>query len=294
MKHKHLKLNVLLLMGMSLGFSTLQGQTTMNVKTTDTNIQNVLIPAGTFIMGSPATEETRLADEDQFQVTLSAFRMSKYEITNAQFAAFLNAKSIGSDGLYAAGSYPAQALIHRNGSMGITYTESKWVPATGYENSPVIFVTWYGASEFATYAGGKLPTEAQWEYACRAGSTTTCNTGNCLTNLQANYWWDIPYSTCNNPGIPALRNTQPVGSHPPNTFGLYDMHGNVFEWCADWYGLYPSTPQTNPTGATSSPGRVYRGGSWSFIAKFCRSAYRCGSLPENYENYLGFRVVFAP
>ena len=137
-------------------------------------LETVLIPAGTFTMGSPADEPNRGTDETQHQVTLSAFRMSKYEITNAQYAAFLNAKSIGSDGKYAAGAYPTQALIYASSSSydwGLHYTNNQWVPVSGYENNPVINVTWYGATEFATYIGGTLPTEAQWEYACRGAST---------------------------------------------------------------------------------------------------------------------------
>jgi formylglycine-generating enzyme required for sulfatase activity len=123
--------------------------------------------------------------------------MSKYEITNTQYAAFLNARGIGSNGLYAAGAYPTQALIYASSGsydLGLHYSGSQWTPVAGYETSPVINVTWYGATEFATYAGGTLPTEAQWEYACRAGTTTPFSTGNYLTNLQANYNWANPYN----------------------------------------------------------------------------------------------------
>ncbi|MDY0014944.1 MAG: formylglycine-generating enzyme family protein, partial [Bacteroidales bacterium] len=149
-----------------------------------TPIDWVSIPAGTFTMGSPYDQADRKDDEKPHQVTLSAFKMSKYEITNAQYAAFLNAKNIGSDGEYAAGAFPTQALIYQsdivlNGiyDWGLHYADGQWVPVTGYENHPVIYVTWYGASEFAAYMGCRLPTEAEWEYACRAGTTTHFNTG---------------------------------------------------------------------------------------------------------------------
>ena len=259
------------------------------------SIQTVLIPAGMFIMGSPESEVGRDANETQHPVTLTAFRMSKYEITNTQYAAFLNAKSIGSDGIWAAAPvYPTQALIYANTSWGLTYSGSQWVPVTGYENAPVINVTWYGATEYATYIGGTLPTEAQWEYACRAGTTTPFSTGNFLTNLQANYNWAYPYNSGTNTVTTYPGKTQTVGTYAANAFGLYDMHGNVWEWCADWYGTYPTIAQTDPSGATTGSYRVVRGGGWYGYAQYCRSAYRDYYSPNNGYFHLGFRVVLVP
>jgi len=256
-------------------------------------IQTSFITGGIFTMGSPNTEVNRNTDETQFEVYLSfEFRMSTYDITNAQYAAFLNAKGIGSNGVYAAGAYPTQTLIYANSSMGLTYSGSQWIPVTDYENNPVINVTWYGATEYATYVGGTLPTEAQWEYACRAGTTTPFNTGSCLTNTQANYNWTYPYSTCTNTVTTYPGKTQPVGTYAPNGYGLYDMHGNVWEWCSDWYGTYPTTDQLNPTGAATGSGRVIRGGSWYRSAQYCRSAFRRYGYPYGYDYDIGFRVVF--
>ncbi len=260
-------------------------------------ITTVLIPAGTFIMGSPESEEESYFNEIQHEVTLSAFLMSKYEITNEQYAAFLNAKSIGSDGLYAAGAYPMQSVIYASSDShdwGLHYSGSEWVPAAGYETSPVINVSWYGAAVFAAYVGGSLPTEAQWEYACRAGTSTPFSTGTCLTNLQANYDWNDPYGTCTNtetnpPGKPLQ-----VGSYAANAYGLYDMHGNLWEWCSDWSGDYPTSAQTNPTGAADGTYRVIRGGGWNYCAGYCRSAFREGDYPSEGYYDLGFRVVFVP
>jgi len=323
MKHKLLKLNSVLLVG--LGLSSLQAQTDtlyvmkggvvinkQSIKLADVDsvifykpvitspglsISTVLIPAGTFTMGSPLTEVNRDSNETQHTVTLSAFRMSKYEITNAQYAAFLNAKSIGSNGF----TNPYHPLIEANydsNYFGLHYSGSQWVTVAGYENAPVVYVTWYGATEYATYIGGTLPTEAQWEYACRAGTTTQFNTGNFLTNMQANYSWSNTYNSgLNTVTTTSPNKTQTIGTYTPNAYGLYDMHGNVAEWCSDWYGTYPTTAQTNPTGtATGSEGsdRVVRGGSWRFYTQHCRSAFRLYILPYHGFNDVGFRVVLVP
>lgn len=280
-------------------------------KTTDfvfSTIPTSAIPSGTFIMGSPILEVDRYNDETQHEVTLTPFRMSKYEITNLQYAAFLNAKSIGSDGKYLAGLYPDKSLIYDSSvshspdneiyNWGLNYNGSEWIPATGYENTPVTLVTWYGASEYATYIGGTLPTEAQWEYACRAGTITPFNTGDFLTYLDANYCWPYPY----NGGINTITNKsnkpQEIGMYEPNAYGLYDMHGNVSEWCADWYGAYPTIPQINPIGGDTSYhlylDRVLRGGAYTYRARHCRSAQRDYMSPHLYYPDFGFRVVFIP
>ena len=258
------------------------------------NIVTVQIPAGTFTMGSPINEVNRINNETQHQVTLSAFRMSKYEITNAQYASFLNAKSIGSNALYAAGTYPTQVLISANSTLGLQYVGSQWTPVAGCENKPVINVTWYGASEFAAYVGGSLPTEAQWEYACRGNTTTPFNTGNCLNNTQTNYTWSAPYNTCTNSFTNSPGTTQTVGSYAANGYGLFDMHGNVWEWCSDWFGTYSASAQTNPTGAVSGTYRVSRGGSYDDSAQYCRSAYRNYDSPSSNNAFVGFRIVLVP
>jgi formylglycine-generating enzyme required for sulfatase activity len=259
------------------------------------NITTALIPAGTFTMGSPTTEPSRGSDEVQHQVTLSAFRMSTYEITNAQYATFLNANAIGANGLYAAGAYPTQRLIYDCGtSNGLSYTGSQWQPAAGKENFPVVCVTWYGAAAFATYAGGRLPTEAEWEYACRAGTTTPFNTGNCLDYTLANYYWPAPDTGCSNANTNYLSQTQAVDSYAPNAFGLYNMHGNVWEWCSDWYGAYGTGAQTNPTGPSTGTYRVFRGGGWNGGAQDCRSAIRVYNPPDYRDGIIGFRLAFLP
>lgn len=280
-------------------YNALSKTVTINVNNpaNPAHLEMVKIPSGTYTMGSPVSEVDRSIDEIQHQVTLSAFSISKYEISNTQYATFLNAKSIGSTGLYAAGLYPLEVLIYASsGSLdwGLHYTDGKWSPVAGTENQPVINVTWYGATEFAYYAGGSLPTEAQWEYACRGNTTTPFNTGNCLSNTQSNYNWAFAYNACSNTITTYKGTTQTVGSYTANSFGLYCMHGNVWEWCSDWYDSYPTAEQNDPTGPTTGTFRVLRGGGWSNEAMYCRSAFRNFGNPDAVDDGLGFRVVLIP
>ena len=221
----------------------------------------VSIPAGTFTMGSPTSEVDRSSDETQHQVTLSAFKMSKYEVTFEQYDLFCDAtgRSKPSDGGWGRG------------------------------NRPVINVSWDDASAFAEWMGCRLPTEAEWEYAARAGTTTPFSTGNNLTTTQANYEGNYPYN--NNAKGEYRQKTMPVGSFAANAYGLFDMHGNVCEWCSDWYGDYSTSAQTNPKGASSGSGRVFRGGCWFIIARSCRSANRFSLTPDSRGYDLGFRLV---
>lgn len=262
------------------------------VTTNPLGITTAAIPAGTFMMGSPTTEVNRSSDETQHSVTLSAFSMSTKEITCAQFAAFCNANNIEGNGLWAAGPYPTQPLLYANSTYGLTYSSGSWTPVTGKANAPMVRVTWFGAAAFAQYAGGRLPTESEWEYAARATTTTAFNTGACLSNTQANYIWQNPQTGCTNSNTNYPDTTQNVGTYAPNAWGLHDMHGNVWEWCSDWYDTYPTTASTNPTGPANGSGRVLRGGSWYYGAQYCRSAQRNYGDPTINDTGSGFRVVF--
>jgi formylglycine-generating enzyme required for sulfatase activity len=203
----------------------------------------------------------RKSYETKHRVTLSAFKMSKYEVTFEQYDMFCDAT--GSSRPYDAG----------------------W----GRSKRPVINVSWYNATAFAEWMGCRLPTEAEWEYACRAGTKTPFNTGNNLTTSQANYDGNYPYN--NNAKGEYRQKTMPVGSLAANAYGLFDMHGNVWEWCSDWYGYYSKSAQTNPKGLLSGSDRVLRGGSWGDSAVNCRSTCRLSIYPNYHRDSIGFRLV---
>ena len=165
------------------------------------------------------------------------------------------------------------------------------------DNRPVEKVSWNDAQEFIkklnrmTGKELRLPTEAEWEYAARSGTTTPFNTGNCLSTNQANYDGNYPYEGCTK-GTNRKKTTD-VASFAPNAWGLYDMPGNVWEWCQDWYGgsYYKNSPSNNPQGPSSGSYRVNRGGSWRSIARDCRTAYRSRSTPVRRNRSIGFRLV---
>ncbi len=206
----------------------------------------ISIDGGSFLMGSQKREADRLDNESQHQVTVSSFKISKYEVTFEQYDAFCEATGRQKP------------------------SDEGW----GRDNRPVINVSWDDANAFAQWVGARLPTEAEWEYACRAGTTTPFNSGISLTQANFN----------------SLK-TMPVGSYVSNTWGLYDMHGNVWEWCSDWYDSYNEGNELNPQGATSGTSRVFRGGSWFGTTKSCRSAFRNYGEPSYRRSLLGFRLV---
>jgi formylglycine-generating enzyme required for sulfatase activity len=228
----------------------------------------VAIPARLFKMGSPKKEFNRFDYETQHPVSVSAFHISRYPVTN--------------------GLYEKFDPNHRN--QRDKYSDK--------DNQPVVYVNWYEAVMFARWLGCRLPTEAEWEYACRAGTTTPFSTGENLTTDQANYDGNFPYK--NYPKGMYIERTTQVGGYPPNAWGFYDMHGNVLEWCSDWYGnkFYDECKQQgvveNPTGPENGSGRVLRGGCWYRDAQDCRSASRSDCHPGHRLSGIGVRPVFVP
>lgn len=255
-------------------------------------IEKVRIPAGTFLMGSPDSDSEAILDEKpQHKVTLTRdFYMGKYEVTAAQYADFLNAAGVAK----AEVDSRARHTVDGYGEQDL-FRVDKWTPqwndATNrWEaggNTPMVYVTWFGAKAYADWIGGSLPTEAQWEYACRAGTTTAYSFGDDAAGLGDYAWyWD-------NSG--SINDPSPVGTKKPNPWGLYDMHGNVVEWCSDRYGSdYYSDPSagTDPTGPASGDYRVARGGGCTYISRSCRSACRISGTPDSANYEVGFRVVF--
>ncbi|MCX6231134.1 MAG: formylglycine-generating enzyme family protein [Bacteroidetes bacterium] len=257
------------------------------------SIEWITIPAGTFNMGSPVDEADRVDDETQHQVSLSSFKMSKYEITVGQFKAFIEATAYvtdadkGKDSLKGSYVQIGGKWVLKAGVNWKYDVKGNLRPISEY-NHPVIHVSWNDAKAFADWMGCRLPTEAEWEYACRAGTTTVFNTGDNLSSSQANYDGNFPYN--NNLKGESRGKTMPVGSFKSNAWGLYDMHGNVAEWCSDWYGVYPAE-ELNPKGYVSGLLRVGRGGGWGNEANICRSARRDAANPGDRAGNLGFRIV---
>lgn len=271
--------------------------------------KTVKITAGTFMMGSPEYEVGRQADETRHEVTLTKdYYMSECEITNAQYCDFLNAIGIKDEERhgYAVGTIEyfdleknetvteTQVFIYDCANIsfgggdewGVTFNGTAWEPMPGYENHPAVFVTWFGAMAYAQYVGGDLPTAAQWEYAARAGNSTAYFWGD-DASLSDQYVWYKDNSD---------KHTHPVGEKMPNAWGLYDMLGNVWEWCRDFYGPYPTEPVTDPVNTEYSAqyGKEYelRGSSWNESATITRCALRYGHQDWRYFCVAGFRVIF--
>jgi formylglycine-generating enzyme required for sulfatase activity len=235
----------------------------------------VFIQGGTFTMGSPASEKERLDWEGpQHQVTISkGFWMGKYEVTQKEWVEVMgsNPSRFKGDNLPVESVSWYEAIDYCNKRSA----KEGLMPAYTRNRKKV---TWNKNAN-----GYRLPTEAEWEYACRAGTTTPFSTGGNITTDQANYYGNAKGTY--------RQKTWAVGSGAANSWGLYDMHGNVYEWCWDWYGSYASGSQTDPTGAVSGDFRVHRGGCWNSRAQYLRSAGRVYSTPSLRYGDGGFRLV---
>jgi formylglycine-generating enzyme required for sulfatase activity len=245
----------------------------------------VLIPPGEFLMGSPESERDRGSDEQQHRVRITKpFFLGVHEVTQAEYQRVM-------------GTNPS--VFSRGGSMRDKLGD------TDTSQFPVEDVTWDDAVSFCSKLSQlpaeqtarrvyRLPSEAEWECACRSGTTTPFHFGGQLNGTQANCNGQVPYGT--QTSGPRLERTAAVGSYSPNAFGLYDMHGNVWEWCHDWYEAkyYTNSPTDDPQGPTQYSFRVIRGGGWNRGAGNCRSAFRYGYQPANRSVSLGFRAALVP
>jgi formylglycine-generating enzyme required for sulfatase activity len=222
-----------------------------------TKMELVRIPAGSFMMGS---ENSREDEKPVRKVTITKpFYFGKFEVTQDQWQAVM-----GTNSSYyrAGGNYPVEQVSWNDCQKFVAKLKEK---VSGYEF--------------------RLPTEAEWEYACRAGTTTQYSHGDGDTNLTEYAWF-----TGN-----AERKTHPVGEKKPNPWGLYDIHGNVWEWCQDVYGPYPAGDVSDPTGPTEGNTITMRGGSWSHGARDLWSSYRFGRFNRNFPfRSIGLRVVAVP
>ncbi|TWU02752.1 SUMF1/EgtB/PvdO family nonheme iron enzyme [Stieleria varia] len=225
-----------------------------------------LIPAGTFLMGSPPTEEGRDDDETQHRVTLSKdFYIGTTEVTQGQWESVM-------------GTTPWRGQEYVKEGSNVAATFVSWEDA-------VEFCKKLSAREGKTY---RLPTEAEWEYACRAGTTTTFSFGDVVVSLNEFAWWGGLVGDGNST---TEKYAHEVGLKRASAFGLYDMHGNAWEWCSDWQADYPVGSIVDPQGPSTGSYRAVRGGSWIYNASYCRSASRFHSAPDYREGFLGFRVV---
>lgn len=248
--------------------SNLCGQEVEKEITNSIGMKLVLIPKGTFQMGSPESEEGHRKNEVQHDVVISKdYYLGTFEVTQAQYEKVMGGNPSGFQGDKVKGDSSSH---------------------------PVEQVSWEDAVEFCKKLSDfpvekkagrvyRLPTEAEWEYACRAGINTAFSFGDEPGSLGASAWFT------SNSGD----QTHPVGEKKPNAWGLYDMHGNVWEWCSDWSIEFPRGAVSDPAGAGKGSDRVSRGGGWGSGALQCRSAIRGDSAPSRRSDYLGFRVVLS-
>jgi formylglycine-generating enzyme required for sulfatase activity len=217
------------------------------------------------MMGSPRDEENRSSDEDKHRVMISKdFYMGQTEVTQSQY----------------------RAIMNNEPWLGKSFIQQS-------NNNPAAYISWDEAKEFCkslTQKEGrtyKLPTEAQWEYACRAGTTTRYSFGDSESSLGEYAWF------YGNAGNADERFAHLVAQKKMNAFNLYDMHGNVWEWCRDWYksNYYEDSPNIDPEGPSTGSSRVLRGGCWNNGPGSCRSSIRRGNTPNYRSGYIGFRVV---
>ena len=253
-------------------------------------IEFVKISGGTFNMGDEFGDGN-FDERPPKSVTLDDFEIGKFEVTNAQYSIFLQ---VYDDDEVKSGEYEGEKMIYEN-DKGLKYFQNVWKPAVGYENFPIVGVTWYGANEFCRYYHYRLPTEAEWEYASRdRGKKVKFGNGKEKPNLkEINYYPDDFIDSTEQSNLKINSgNQQSVGAYPPNDLGIFQMSGNVWEWCLDWYeSSYDQSKTINPTGPWLGKWKVIRGGSFNNISTAVRTTERSFMVPHYYNSDVGFRVA---
>lgn len=239
----------------------------------------VHISAGEFVMGSPKDERRRELDEVQHTVRLTRdFYLGRTEVTHGQFETFVRETQYKTEaeraGDFRTWKNPGVIQTAEHPVVCVTIADVR------------AFCEWLSRVERKRY---RLPTEAEWEYACRAGTTTPFHFGESVTTEQANFNGTTTYAR--EPKGASRGGTVSAGVFPPNPWGLHDMIGNVWEWCSDRYSRYPQGAVTDPKGGASGDVYLTRGGSWANAPEYCRSAYRFGARQDQRFSALGFRVV---
>jgi uncharacterized protein (TIGR02996 family) len=246
--------------------------------TNSLGMQLVLIPPGTFVMGSADSEPGRRDDEGpQHVVTITRpFYLGVHPVTQRHYKAVI-------------GKNPAHFKQPPRGSPEHPVEELSWIEAVEFCRQLSLFDTEHRAGRHY-----RLATEAEWEYACRAGTSTPFPFGHSLSAEWANFNTNCPVGA--GPRSQQLEHTTRVGQYPCNGFGLHDMHGNLWEWCSDWYqeNYYDSSPGIDPQGPDRSDTRVLRGGAWGSDGRYCRSATRGRNYPDARSHYDGFRIAMTP
>jgi formylglycine-generating enzyme required for sulfatase activity len=257
---------------------------------TDLNIETVTVTGGEFEMGD-LFNEGEIDELPVHKVYLDDFEIGKYEITNNQFANFLNTYR---SEIIINGEFKGEPIIFQT-ERGLKKINNKWIPIEGYEYHPVVGVTWYGAYEFCKFYGFRLPTEAEWEYAARSGgkSHKFSQQEQIFYENLFNYNEYIEFDSLKSSHAITIVHSENVGAYPPNELGLFQMSGNVWEYCLDWYkwNSYQLETRNNPTGPWLGRYKVIRGGSFTNSVKGIRTFERSYIAPDQYSIDVGFRVA---
>lgn len=242
-------------------------------------LEMITVNGATFTMGAKKRNQD---EKPRHDVQVNSFQISKYEVTNDQYCAFLNQVQCPESG-----EYKGQKMFDLSlENVGIQYVDGHFISKKGLGYYPMVGVTWYGASEFCSWAGGRLPTEAEWEFAAKGGAKAEKT-----EYAGSGFFYKVGWGKSNSDGKAHM-----VGQKAPNELGIYDMSGNVLEWCSDWYSesYYKKSSNSNPLGPSSGNKKVARGGCYAFDNKSCEVTRRVAIVPDSLGSNAGFRLCKSP